>query len=131
MIYLGSLDSNDYVAVRTISAELNISATFLAKILKNLLAHDLVDTHRGPTGGVRLARAASTITVRQVVEAVDGDALFKACVLGLPNCGNDAPCPMHQEWAQTRQQIQKTFDSSTISSLGDSYASGGIRLKGE
>jgi Rrf2 family protein len=130
MIYLGSLGSNDYVAVRTISSQLNISSAFLAKILKNLIAHGLVDTYRGPTGGVRLSRAASTITVRQVVEAIDGTALFKDCVLGLPDCGNDAPCPMHAEWTTTRQHIQNAFDSATIANLGDEFARGGFRLRG-
>lgn len=129
MIYLESLRSKNFVAVRTIGEDLNISATFLAKILKELVANGLVDTYRGPRGGVRLARPASTITVRQVVEAIDGEALFTDCVLGLPECGNDVPCPMHNEWAKTRSQIKETFDSATIARLGDSYASGGIRLR--
>ena len=130
MIYLGSLESDDFVSVRSISNALNISATFLAKILKGLVMHSLVVTHRGPRGGVKLARPASTITVRQVIEAIDGEGLFRECVLGLPECGNDVPCPMHAEWMNTRQLIQQTFDSSTVADLGTSFASGGIRLSG-
>jgi Rrf2 family iron-sulfur cluster assembly transcriptional regulator len=129
LAYLESLGSDKYVAVRTISEELAISPTFLAKILKRLVKSELIDTYRGPNGGIRLTRAASTITIRQVIESVDGESLFRDCVLGLPGCGNEAPCPMHNSWASLREQLQNTFDSETIARLAISYRDDGARLR--
>jgi len=129
LAYLDSLGSDNYVAVRTISEDLDISSTFLAKILKRLIKSDLIETYRGPNGGIRLTRAASTITIRQVIESVDGDSLFQDCVLGLPGCGEESPCPMHDAWALLREQLQNTFDSETIGHLGASYRDDGARLR--
>ncbi len=128
LTYLESLESDKYIAVRTISEELAISPTFLAKILKRLVESKLIDTYRGPNGGIRLTRAASTITIRQIIESVDGESLFKDCVLGLPGCGNDTPCPMHESWAHLREQLRDTFDSETIANLATSFRDNGARL---
>lgn len=123
-----SLGTSKYVSVRSISENLGISPTFLAKILKRLIKSELIDTYRGPNGGIRLARAASTITIRQVIESVDGESLFKDCVLGLPGCGEETPCPMHNAWAELRTRLQQTFDSETIGHLAASYRDEGARL---
>ena len=128
LAYLDSLQDAEYVSVRIISRELDISGAFLGKILKPLSAAKLIDTYRGPKGGIRLARASSSITVRDVIEAVDGKGLFKDCILGLPGCGDETPCPMHKEWAAQREQLTRTLDASTIDALATGYRDSGFRL---
>jgi hypothetical protein len=34
----------------------------------------------------------------EIVVAIDGEDLFRECVLGLPGCGDATPCPLHDEW---------------------------------
>ncbi|GAB4315868.1 MAG: Rrf2 family transcriptional regulator [Candidatus Zixiibacteriota bacterium] len=110
-------DGRQYVPVREIADELEISFHFLTKLLQILTEAGIMMSFRGPNGGVALARKPSQIRVREIVVAIDGEDIFKSCVLGLPQCGNDSPCPLHREWAQRREQIDRMFERATLAKL--------------
>ncbi|MBO6780021.1 MAG: Rrf2 family transcriptional regulator [Rhodothermales bacterium] len=126
--YLGSLEQDGFVPARSIAGELNIPPTFLSKVLRQLVDAGILSAYRGPTGGVRLARPASQVSVRQIVEAIDGDALFTECILGLPGCGNRKPCPMHEAWAVHRSALAEEFERQTVDTLSTAYTLGDLRL---
>ncbi len=71
---------------------------------------------------------ADDISVRRVVEEIDGSDLFTECVLGLPGCGDEAPCPMHARWAIIRTTVAKSFESESIGDLARGYGTGEMRL---
>jgi Rrf2 family transcriptional regulator, iron-sulfur cluster assembly transcription factor len=127
--YLGARESDSFVPARRIAEDLGLPATFLAKVLKQLVDADIVSAFRGPTGGVRLAHPAKQITVRALIEAIDGPALFTECVLGLPGCGERRPCPMHEKWGAAREVMVEQFESQTVASLAEGYSQGSLRLK--
>lgn len=126
--HLGVSDNDGYVPVRVVAKELEIPPTFLAKVLKQLVDAGFLEAFRGPTGGVKLARPTNEITVRQIVESVDGPELFTECILGLPGCGDRAPCPMHEGWAVVRNQLAAEFDRQTIETISESCRNGSLRL---
>lgn len=119
MLYLASLDHDGYVSIGTISDELDISFPFLTKILQTLNDVGLLDSRRGPKGGVALTKPADEVTLYEVVVAIDGDDLFRECVLGLPGCGEAAPCPLHDQWGEKRDQVEKMFRDTTLAELPD------------
>ena len=91
-----------YVPIHRISSELDIPRHFLAKVLKTLTYHNITTSHPGPKGGISLARPASEITVMELIRAIDPECCDTQCVLGLRGCGEEAPCPLHDEWKKTR-----------------------------
>ncbi len=40
--------------------------------------------------------------------------MFTECILGLPGCGTEAPCPFHEEWTPVREQLKETFATTNI-----------------
>lgn len=118
-LYLASLDEEGYVPISTISEELDISFPFLTKIFQKLNDAGLLTSQRGPKGGVALTRTADDVTLYEIVVAIDGEDLFRECVLGLPNCGDAEPCPLHEEWADERSRIETLFRNSSLSELPD------------
>ncbi len=128
VVFLAAHSSEAFVPVRRIADALAISPTFLSKVFHGLAAAGLVDTYRGPNGGVRLARPAGSISVRDVVTALDGPGLFTECVLGLPGCGEQKPCPMHAKWAEIRARIEWSMQDESIESLAEGYRTGDRRL---
>ena len=114
MIYLSSISREDYVSIKGLSEKLDISFHFLTKILQELTAADLLESMKGPKGGVRLTKSGSEITLKEVVKAVDGSAIFTECVLGLPGCGSEEPCPMHSMWEETRDEINDVFMNTSL-----------------
>ena len=55
-------------------------------------------SHRGPKGGVALARSADSIYLIEIIEVMDGTDIFKECLLGLESCNDINPCPLHEQW---------------------------------
>ena len=53
-----------------------------------------------------------------VVEAVEGGDLSKVCVLGLDECNDHQPCPMHDEWVHFRTRLMERVYAMTIADLG-------------
>jgi Rrf2 family transcriptional regulator, iron-sulfur cluster assembly transcription factor len=117
LVYLTRERSDRYVPMRQISESLSIPASYLAKILSELANRDFVNTRKGPQGGARLQADPASLSVRDVVVAIDGPGLFESCILGLPECGRQTPCPMHGPWSGTRSALESGFAALTIQEL--------------
>jgi Rrf2 family protein len=85
LAYLARHEGGGFVPVDAIADAEGLRTPFLAKALGELAAARVVIASRGPGGGYRLARPAGTITLLEVVEAVEGRVGWKA-----PRVGNDA-----------------------------------------
>lgn len=119
MLYLASQDHARPMRVREIAEALQIPVPFLSKIVHSLSRNRLIHSQKGPGGGVTLAQASSEITLLQVVEVIDGLDLFQACVLGIPHCSDDFPCPLHEKWSGLRSEIYDMLTSCTLDQIID------------
>lgn len=113
-MYLASIQQDGYVPIRAISERLDISHPFLAKVFQQLNDAGLLTSMRGPNGGVALSRPPDQLTLKEIVIAIDGSALFTECVLGLPGCGDDTPCPMHDQWEEVRDHLDALFGTLSL-----------------
>lgn len=85
-------------------------------------------SYRGPTGGVTLTKPAQDIIIYDIVTAIDGDAIFTGCILSLPGCGNQTPCPMHESWALVRNKIRTLFITTSLADLARGVRESNLRL---
>lgn len=127
-IHLARQDTDGYLPVRQIAENLEVSPPFLSKIMQQLVSEGLLDSLRGPTGGVKLARLSKNIKINDIVIAIDGRKILESCVLGLPGCGKNAPCPMHADWAAVRQKFCKMLDETSLADLAKDTEANGFRL---
>ncbi|NBC18908.1 MAG: Rrf2 family transcriptional regulator [Bacteroidetes bacterium] len=116
-LFLAVRDAKAYVPIRQISDHLGVSFHFLTKVLQVLNHHGVLRSQRGPHGGVALARTADAISLRDLIVAVDGPGLFEDCVLGLPGCGDQKPCPIHDHWADVRGCFDQHLAATTLAEL--------------
>jgi Rrf2 family iron-sulfur cluster assembly transcriptional regulator len=128
VLYVTVYGERPYVPIREISEELNISFHFLTKILQTLTQSSIMISFKGPNGGVALARPAESIQLAEIVEAIDGVALFDECLLGLEHCGTAHPCPVHAQWADIRERIGSFFRATTVADLAATIKQNGFRL---
>ena len=127
-LHLAAADAEAYTAVREISDALRIPHHFLAKTVQTLIQAGLFASMRGPKGGIALARPADQVRLSEIVLAVDGPAVFHACVLGLPGCDDANPCPLHHEWAPARDRVRQMFASATLDDTAEQIRAGDFRL---
>jgi Rrf2 family transcriptional regulator, iron-sulfur cluster assembly transcription factor len=81
--------SDEAKNVDELSRELNISKSFLAKIMQNLAKHNLVISHRGVNGGFALNKSWELITILEIVVAAEEKlpSVFE-CSPSMDNCPN-------------------------------------------
>lgn len=127
-LYLAAVRGSAYISIREMSDELNISYHFLTKVLQHLTRAELLESQKGPKGGVRLARANNEVTILHIVLAIDGDELFTECILGLPGCGVQKPCPMHEKWAPKKKFLEEMMEQTSLDELVKEGAKGDLRI---
>ncbi len=86
------------------------------KIVQQLVRGGVVRATRGARGGVQLARAPETITVRDVVEAIEGPTAVARCLVW-NDCPCDQPCAVRNALVQMQTTIERVFDSVTVADL--------------
>lgn len=116
-LYLASNRDSGYTSIRQMSDKLDISFHFLTKILQQLNAVGIMESYKGPNGGVRLTKPGTEVTLYEIVKAIDGEELFTECALGLPGCGVQKPCPIHDKWATTRDAILLMLQETDLMEL--------------
>lgn len=127
-LFVASKSDQQFVPIRQIAEELNISFHFLTKILQVLTQKNIMNSYRGPNGGVSLAKSADAITIYDIIEAIDGLKLFEECIIGLPGCGDTKPCPFHDHWKTVREDLKNTFKNSTLADLSIKINDFGLRI---
>lgn len=128
MLYLAARADDGPVLVRDIAGRLKMPFPFLAKIAQTLARQGLLRSHKGPGGGIALARPAGEITLLQVVEAIDGLDLTKDCVLGIPECSDEAPCPLHAQWGEIQGRIVEMLSRQSIAEVAEQLQRNGYVL---
>jgi Rrf2 family iron-sulfur cluster assembly transcriptional regulator len=105
ILYLALQPEGEMTSIKKLARKLKIPYHFLGKILQDLSRKKLLVSLKGPTGGFALARPAREITLYQIVDAIDGDAFLRDCVLGFPRCSATEPCAVHATWAKLRDEV--------------------------
>ncbi|MHB8459655.1 MAG: RrF2 family transcriptional regulator [Candidatus Limnocylindrales bacterium] len=95
MIALARVPDGERRSVRRIAEEMDIPVAFLPRVMRDLVAADLVAGATGRSGGYRLARSPSTISILTIVESIEGDGRRTMCVLRGGPCGRDGHCDVH------------------------------------
>lgn len=116
-IYLASKNESEFISIKEMSDNLEISFHFLTKILQQLTAEALMESYKGPKGGIKLTKKGREATLLDMVIAIDGPELFTQCALGLPGCGSEKPCPLHESWVDTRASIQGMLERMTLDQI--------------
>lgn len=119
VLYIAEKGTGGYIDIKEISQKLDIPHHFLAKILQSLSKSGLLKSQKGPSGGFALGTDPANITLYQIVEAIDGDEFMTQCVLGLPVCGGENPCPVHEQWGKLRDEIYAMLAGKNIRQMVD------------
>ncbi len=114
VLFLALKEEGEMVSIKEISKRLNFPYHFIGKILQDLTYKGLLVSLKGPTGGFCLSRSAKNISLFNIVEAIDGTAMFTTCVMGFPECGGTHPCAIHDQWGKIRDSIYKMLVAKSV-----------------
>lgn len=104
------------INIDTISQKLDVPRNFTSKLLKELSKRGYIDSQKGPGGGFSTKNYERT--VRQLIVDIDGQVALDKCSLGLSECSNENPCPMHVHFYPIRQKLNALMEL-TLSEICD------------
>ena len=122
LTYLSSQNQRELSSVHEIAKSEDLPTPYLAKLLQQLAQSGILTSVKGPKGGFGLARRPEDITLMEVVEAVDGTEGFIQCAVGLPECSDTSPCPLHDTWKPLRTSITDYMSEQTLADLATALA---------
>ncbi len=105
-------------SIRSIAREHALSFSFLQKIANRLKQAGLVKASRGKDGGYALARKISAITVREIIEALEGPVALHGCLfpakLRTRSCPRVQSCTVRRGLARLNNIIKSYTSSKTL-----------------
>ena len=95
----------------------NISEKYLSLIIIPLRTVGLVKSIRGAHGGYSLAKDPSQITLKEIIDVLEGDCSLVDCVRNPETCPRVSICASHDIWAIIGGKISETLNSITLDML--------------
>ncbi len=115
VIYLASkYESGANAGIKEIAEYIDANEHTVGKLLQTLVKQNVINSVKGPSGGFYISMKQLKRPVITIVEAIDGDQVFKGCGLGLSKCSATHPCPIHDEYKVARNILENLFRKNKI-----------------
>lgn len=112
--FLAKNKTNEPKSLGEFAIDENISFYFLQKISRSLKKSNIIKSKLGNWGGYQLTKPANKITLKEIIEAVEGP-------ISLINCANyqcsNSQCGQKSAWAKINKEIEKIFSRTKLSDL--------------
>jgi FeS assembly SUF system regulator len=101
-----------------VAASTSVPLPMTSKVLKMLTRAELLVSHRGAHGGYGLARAATDVTVAEVIEALDGPIAITSCTEPTPgDCSILSLCPARANWERINRAVREALGDVTLAEM--------------
>lgn len=121
MLALGTGEKPGPTLLKDVARREQISEKYLSQLIIHLKAKGLVATHRGAHGGYELARPPSQITLREIVEPLEGDLCLVDCVTKPQACTRASECATRDVWTEMSAMILSYLEGITLADLIGRY----------
>ena len=101
---------------KTISECTSVTLRFTLKILRTLVSDGIVRSYKGAKGGYELAKPPKEITLRSVIEAVEGPYMLSRCQGDSYSC-HRTDCRLHSIYSEISSLVRYKLDSYTFDSI--------------
>jgi Rrf2 family protein len=117
--FLARATDTRVIAGPRIADAMGIPSRFLPQVMADLARAGIVQATLGRSGGYRLARDPSELSVLQVIEAIEGDARRRTCVLRTGGCDPTRPCDVHSTFSEAQDALLDRLARTTIGEIVD------------
>ena len=115
--YIAVHDQVGAVSSKRIAEEFRIPAELLAKIMQRLAKEGLIVSQNGPKGGYVLSRRAASITVGEVIRALEGPIRIVECYEDESDCPQMERCNLRRPMQKVQAAISQMLDTMSLAEL--------------
>ena len=125
VVYLAQNTSDENrVGIKIIASDLGFPEHYLAKVLQHLVKSKIILSAKGPNGGFYATSQTPDVTLLNIVDANEGLGFFDKCGLGLHECNDEKPCPIHKDYQIFRGDFYKMLSEKTIKDIKEDISQG-------
>ena len=117
------------LGIEEIAREIDAPAPFTAKILQPLSREGIISSIKGPNGGFYIDPKAKPILLNRIVQIIDGNDVLNECTLGLKECTDKYPCPIHNDMKEYKNKLRIVLKEKNIQQLAKELAEGKTFLR--
>lgn len=118
------------VGIKDVAKEIDSPEPFTGKIMQILTKNGIIVSSKGVGGGFEVSsEAVKSIKLIQIVDAIDGDNIYKGCGIGLKECSEIHPCPVHNDFKKIRELLLAMLTNTTLEELALGVKAGDFYLK--
>lgn len=119
------------LGIAEIAKEIDAPAPFTAKILQPLSREGIISSIKGPNGGFYIDPKAKPVLLNSIVKAIDGEDILHKCTLGLKECSDQFPCPIHHDMKAYKDKLREVMKEKTVQQLAKELSTGKTFLKNQ
>lgn len=121
VVYFSTLEPKAKVSANIIAENQNIPLRFLLKLLQKLKKADIVESFMGVNGGYALKKSPKDISLKDVIEAVEGPIHLNRCLLNPEECNNKGPdkCLIHNALGNVQEVLIEQLSSINFKDISD------------
>ncbi|HVJ61252.1 MAG TPA: SUF system Fe-S cluster assembly regulator [Tahibacter sp.] len=109
--------AGDVLSAQALAERARLELPTVSKLLKLLGHAGLVESFRGVNGGYRIARAPETISVAEIVIAMEGPIGMTECSVHAGLCDHERHCGVRGNWQRINQAIEHALQSVTLADM--------------
>jgi len=119
VLHLCKIGYGERVEAKVVAAQEGIPLRFLLKLLRKLIQHGIVKSYRGVAGGYALDKTPENITLREVIEAIDGPISVNRCTVesNFCNINRTGSCIIHKAMRKIQRDLLKELEGITFKNL--------------
>ncbi len=109
--------ADEVLSAQQLAERARLETPTVSKLLKQLANAGLVTSFRGVRGGYRLARNAHSITVAEIVIAIEGPIGMTECSVHAGQCGHESHCGVRVNWQRISVAVTSALESVTLAEM--------------
>lgn len=117
MVHMATLPVGTRIQRSMLAEATEVPDSFMSKVLQELVRARMIASRRGVDGGFQLAVAPQTVSMLDVVQAIDGPMRLNQCVGDKGNCARAAHCAAHVVWQEAQDAAASVLQKANIADL--------------
>lgn len=117
LFYIAQHARGEFVSIEEIFEQSRIPKSYLGKILQDLCRGGILLSRRGSGGGFTLSRAPETISLREVIEVIEGKIYLVNCLVNSAQCGHSDTCPISPIWSEVQKFVVEIIANITLDDI--------------
>jgi Rrf2 family protein len=111
--------------IAEIAEQIDAPHFYTGKILQRLVRQGFIESQKGKGGGFYFNTEKPDLSLKKLIIATQGEAIFCGCGFGLKQCDENNPCPLHYKYAPIREALNELVEKENVQSLAQKTTSGG------